>query len=152
VADPLTHALLGAACAPEHPILGAFFGLAPDAPLIPMNIYTIAKHGKLATGQESWDSAPAALNDLYDVLHGVFAPAAVLFMCWFFFPAAVPFALAYLSHVFIDAPLHKTTSFLFPLRGANLALGKNWWEDWRIPAGTISGSLAILILRSWGLA
>jgi hypothetical protein len=144
MADILTHALLGAACAPHKPILGAGIALIPDTPTIPMNIYTLIKHKKLAI-KDNWNLAPTWMRDLYDFLHGVFIPLSFLFGLWFFGPKLVPFVLAYLSHVVIDAPLHCTTSFLFPLQNANLQLGRDWWVDLRIPAFTISISAMIVL-------
>ena len=146
MADILTHALLGAACAPDHPIIGAAFGVAPDVAQIPMNIYSFVKYRRLATGSD-WDLAPRNLRDLYDIMHGVFMPAIVLFMAWFFAPFFVPFIMAYMSHILIDAPLHESTAFLFPLSNRNVSIGKNWWEDWRIPVVTISISALIVAVQ-----
>lgn len=147
MADPITHALLGAACYPEHPIVGAAVGLAPDAILVPMNVYTYVKHRELL-GEGNWPFNQEWMRAVYRNMHGLLIPAGFAFWCWFLVPALFPIMMAYLSHVVIDIPLHSWPSYLWPMR-QNLrdAGGVDWWTRWWIPVITIAGSLLIVLIQ-----
>jgi len=147
MADPLTHALLGAACYPEHPIVGAAIGLAPDAILIPMNAYTFIKYRETCT-EGNWPLSQDWMRSVYRNMHGLLIPAGLAFWCWFLVPALFPMMMAYLSHVLIDIPLHSRPSYLWPLRQNLLDVGwRDWWSDWKIPVITISASLLIVLIQ-----
>lgn len=147
MADPITHALLGAACVPEHPVAGAVFGLLPDVIHIPMNAYTLVKYRKLAT-ERNWALSPVWMRRIYGAMHGLFVPAFFLFWSWWFMTPLVPLCLAYLSHIVIDARLHWSTTILWPLKlDWLIGYGQDWWTDWRFPATTITISALVAGIR-----
>src|ERR1043166_1687121 len=125
MADLVTHALVGAACAPGHPVAGAIFGCLADLPQIPMNAYMLIRYRKLSTGQ-AWALTPDWMRDFYYRSHGIFNPAALMFYCWFLVQPLFPFTLAYFSHVLIDVPLHSESTMWWPVSKVMLVgYGKN---------------------------
>ena len=147
MADPLTHAMLGACCAPDHPIIGAAFGLLPDAPQLPMNIYTLIRYRRTAVNHD-WALAPRWLLRAYNYMHGLFIPAAIMFYSWMFIPPLFPFALAYCAHVTLDAFLHYETSIMYPLLQISIiGSGKDWWTDWKTIVFPIATSLIFMSIR-----
>jgi hypothetical protein len=147
MADPITHALVGAAISPNQPIYGAVAGLAPDVMIIPMNVYTLIKHRRFATGS-NWHLAPEWMRSNYAWCHSMGCVLLGLFIVTFgdmydYMPALA----AYASHVVIDAYLHSTTSIAYPFVRRSVAIGINWWSKWWIPALSIWWSFWFACLR-----
>lgn len=147
MADILTHSFIGASICPGNPLLGAGFGLLPDAIQLPMNIYTLVKYRKFAVGSY-WHLAPGWMRELYNAMHGIFLPAAAMIYAWMFIPGMFPFMLAYSTHALMDAYLHDTTTILYPLRKAPVTgCTQNWWESKGVMIALPVGALIIMATR-----
>ncbi len=145
MADPLSHALLGAACVPDRPFLGAAFGLLADFKEIPNNIYTLIRFRKFAVG-ENWDIGPAWLKKLGKIQHALYPVSFLFFGLYFFVPDIAPLFLAYMTHVIIDPLVHDQSEVLYPF-SETIFIGRDWHSTWKIWAATIGGSGLVVFLQ-----
>lgn len=140
--DIITHALLGAAIAPNSglAIPMAISSTLPDLWTVPPMTEYMFKHGGRYRNQEFWKWVPPRYDELTHWSHSVF-PLSIAFAVgsgalgvspWVFLP--------WLLHLVIDIPTHarsRTGYLLYPLSRWQ-PLGKtNWYDMWWFSIGTI---------------
>jgi membrane-bound metal-dependent hydrolase YbcI (DUF457 family) len=137
MADPVTHVFLGMAIAPRYPILGALFGMLPDAAQLIAAIQV-----KSTAIWREWARVPEWTKKLQIHLHSIWWPLFALFAAWLFIPVqwsemVTALIIAYLSHIVIDMWTHDRTGAWEPFVKGSLELGttyhdfrrwkKHWW-------------------------
>lgn len=150
--DIFTHALLGAAIAPQSdwawPM--AVSSVVPDLWTIPPLVEYLVTHRGHYRNQEFWKSIPDRYTQLTRWSHSV-VPLAAVFLVgaiglkispWLFLP--------WLLHLVIDIPTHARSRTGYPFypwsRWQPLG-ARNWYDMWWFSVLTIVGLAAVVLTR-----
>ncbi len=150
--DIITHALLGAAIAPnkELAVPMAISSTVPDWWTIPPLVEYLCKHRGRFRNHEFWQWIPPRYNGITRWSHSI-VPLVVAFVLGTWILGVSPWVfLPWLLHLIIDIPTHarsRTGYLLYPWSRWQPLGARNWYDVWWFSLISIIVLAGIVITR-----
>ncbi len=150
--DLITHALLGAAVAPNKDLAipMAITSTLPDLWTIPPLVEYLARHRGRFNNQEFWQWIPRRYNRLTRWSHSLVPLGLALTLNLVIFHASWWIFLPWLLHLLIDIPTHarsRTGFLLYPLSHWQPLGAKNWYDMWWLSVLSIVTLGLVVLVR-----